>query len=305
MARRVSDYERLLREAEERAQKLEEEKQKVEEELQKEKEETRGTTLTEYLSLCHEHLSKSMSVEINKSLSTQGDPSNADGKLRPDYLRPWEDFLDTQKKTLELLYSIYPSDDMPRVFETRNQIQGHGKKVASRKLASEQDLEYLQRDIVETPVSLIVEHLKSLDDVRNELGLAGGIQFYNHPNTLRNDADEVAQRLEAQQLGPSTPPRSGPFTFPSRPDQICVYTTVEGVKKLALVVEYKAPHKLTLAHLRHVLRPDRSPLELDRIINRVSVPSPQDPDAHFTYHAERLVAAVVTQAFSYMVRWRD
>ena len=300
MARRVSDYERLLCDAEERAQKVEEElqkleekKQKVEEELQKEKEETRGTTLTEYLSLCHEHLSKSISVEIDKSLSTQGDPSNAGGKLRPDYLRPWEDFLDTQKKTLELLYSIYPSDGMPRVFETRNQIQGQGKRVASRKLASEQDLQYLQRNIVETPVTLIVEHLKSLDVVRNEFGLAGGIEFYNHPNTLSNDADEVAQRLEAQQLKPST---SRP-----RPDQICVYTTVERLNKLALIVEYKAPHKLTLAHLRHVLRPDRSPLELDGIINGVSVPSPQDPEAHFAYHAERLVAAVVTQAFSYMV----
>jgi len=42
-------------------------------------------------------------------------------------------------------------------------------------------------------------------------------------------------------------------------------------------------------------------MELDKIINGVSVPSPQDTMAHFEYRAERLVAAVVTQTFSYMV----
>ena len=75
-------------------QKAEEERQKAEEELQKEKKETRKTTLTEYLSLYHECLSKSISVQTDKSLSTQGNPSNADGKLHPDRLQPWIRFID-------------------------------------------------------------------------------------------------------------------------------------------------------------------------------------------------------------------
>ena len=279
--------------AEEEKQKMEEEKQKMEEEKQKMEEEIRETTLTEFLSLCHEHLSKSISVQDDKSLSTQGDPSNPKGKLCPDYLQPWEDFLETQKKTLESLYSIYPLEDMPRVFDSRNSIKTQGKKVALRKLASEQDLQNLQYNIVETPVTQIVEHLKSLDSVRDEFGLAGGIEFYNHMNPLSDNVEEVAQRLEAQQLGP---PTSRP-----RPDSICVYTTIEGLNKPAMIVEYKAPHKLTPAHLRLVLDPNHPRLELDRIINEVWVPSPKDKVAHFKYHAERLVAAVVTQTFSYMV----
>lgn len=102
---------------------MEEEKQKVDEEIQE-------STLNEYLSLCHEHLSESISVQTDKSLSTQGDPSNADGKLRPDYLQPWEDFIDTQKKTLETLYSTYPaSDDMPRIFDSRHFIKSSRLKV--------------------------------------------------------------------------------------------------------------------------------------------------------------------------------
>lgn len=52
--------------------------------------------------------------------------------------------------------------------------------MALRKLASEQDLQNLQYNTLETSVIQIVEHLKSLDSVRDEFGLAGGIEFYNH-----------------------------------------------------------------------------------------------------------------------------
>ena len=287
-------------------QKAEEDRQNLEQELHKAREHTRQTTLIEYLSLCHENWSESISVQTNKALSTQGDPSNAKGKLRPDFLKPWEGFIKTQKETLESLYSVYPLDDMPQHFDNRNFIKTQGEKVASRKLASEQDLVILQRDIVETPVTQIVEHLKMLDDVRDECALAGGIQFYNHMNNLNDGADEVddevAPRLKAQQLDPSTPRRSTPSILDCRPDQICVYTMVDTTTKPTLVVEYKAPHKVTCAHLRHVLQPHRSPLELESVINRVKVPSSRETEAYFEYHAERLVAAVITQTFSYMVR---
>lgn len=183
------------------------------------------TTLTEFLSLCHEHLSKSISVQDDKSLSTKGDLSNPKGKLYPDYLQPWEDFLDTQKKTLESLYFVYPLDDMPRVFDSRNFIESQGTKVALRKLASEQDLQNLQYNIVETQVTQIVEHLKSLDSVRDKFELAGGIEFYNHMNPLSDNNNEVAQRLEPQQRGPPT--------YRPRPNSICVFTTIEGLNKPA------------------------------------------------------------------------
>ncbi|MCJ1407398.1 hypothetical protein MMC19_001469 [Ptychographa xylographoides] len=291
MAQPTSEFEELRRQLEQ-VQKL----------LREAEEEIRKTTLTEYLGLCHERLSMSISIETDKTRSTKGDPGNADKKVRPYYLQPWDDFLVTQKKTLESLYSLYPSNNMPRVFDTRNQIQGQGAKVASRKLASELDLQILQRDIIETPVTLIMEHLRSLDDIRNEFGLGGGIMFYNHANALGDDAEEVAERLEAQQLEPFTPRPSAPSKFRIWADQICVHTTVDGMAKTVLIVEYKAPHKLTLAHLRHVLRPDRRPLELAEVIDRVKVPPPTDLVACFENHAEHLVAAVVTQAFSYMVK---
>ena len=289
------------REAAEQAREAAEQREQTEKEKrQKAEEETRNTTLSEYLSLCHDHWSESISVQDDKSLSTQGDPSNAKGKLRPDSLEPWDDFLETQKKTLESLYSVYPLDDMPQHFDNRNFIKTQGEKVASRKLASEQDLVFLQRAIVETPVTSIVSHLKSLDIVRNEFGLAGGIKFHNHLNPLNENA-ELVQRLEAQTLDPSTPRRLPPSKSHCRPDQICVYTTFANGKQPTLVVEYKAPHKVTCDHLRHVLQPNRLPLVLEGVINGVDGPPSQDTQAHFEYHAERLVAAVISQTFSYMV----
>ena len=294
--------------AEDERQQALEQRQNVEE-LQKEREETRQTTLPEYLSLCHEHLSESITVQTDKSLSTQGDPSNAKGKVRPDRIQLWEEFINTQKGTLESLYSVYPSDNMAQQFHSRHYIKTQGETVARRPLASEQDLVIVQRDIVETPVTRIVEHLNTLDDVRQQFTLEGGFEFYNHMNNLNDGVDEVdddiAPRLQAQQLE-STPRRAAPSIFPPlvncRPDQICVLTRVDNTTKPTLVVEYKAPHKVTRAHLRHVLHPDRLPLELETVINRVKVPSSRETQAYFEYHAEHLVTAVITQTFAYMVR---
>ena len=289
--------------AEQREQSEKEKRQKAEEELHIAKEDTRPTTLTEYLSLCHEHLSESITVQTDKSLSTKGDPSNAKGKLRPYFLKPWKKFIDTQRETLETLYAFYPSAKMAQQFESRHSIKAQAKNVASSKLASELDLVNNQRNIVETPVTRIVEHLQQLDDIRDEFGLGEGIKFHNHQNELNevSSLNEVTQQLEAQQLDSSAPRHSGLSVPYCRPDQVCVYTTSEKAKKPALIIEYKAPHKVTCAHLRYVLDPERSPLVLERVINRVNMPASSDTEGYFRYHAERLVAAVISQAFSYMV----
>jgi hypothetical protein len=69
-------------------------------------------------------------------------------------------------------------------------------------------------------------------------------------------------------------------------------------RKLAFVVEYKAPHKLTLPHLRLGLR------EMDiynGVVNRCSIPTSEDADALFQYHSDELVASAVSQTYHYMI----
>ena len=127
---------------------------------------TRKTTLFEYLKCCHAHLFKTITVETDRSLSTQGEITNPSGKSRPVRLRPWENFLEVQKETFERLFALYPHDEPPRVFENLAFIEGLSDRVASRKLASEGDLQNLQRETIETPVTSIIRHLTSLDNIR-------------------------------------------------------------------------------------------------------------------------------------------
>ena len=85
-------------------------------------------------------------------------------------------------------------------------------------------------------------------------------------------ADEAAQRLESQRRPPSTLGNSPPCSTRLRPDQICVYAGAkDGNRSLAFVVEYKAPHKLTLARLGLGLRD----MEISEVVDRYEVPRPE------------------------------
>ena len=258
---------------------------------------TRKTTLTEYLDFCHTYLFQSISIQTDKSLSTQGDITSPKDKLRPNRLYPWNDFLAIQKDTQERLQLVYTDYNKQRIFESLAFIEELGRRVASRKVASEGDLANLQRETIETPVASIISHLQSLDVVQDGFTLGNGIFFDNHPNALSDAAEEVSQRLE--NLQPFTPTRTKPSFSDLRADQICVYTDTEddALRKLAFVVEYKAPHKLTLASLRFGLRE----MDIKSVIDRGLMPSAGNPEL-FQYHADRLVASVITQTFSYMIQ---
>lgn len=68
---------------------------------------------------------------------------------------------------------------------------------------------------------------------------------------------------------------------------------------MAFIIDYKAPHKLTLPHLRLGLRP----MDMyEEVFNRDSVPAEEDQEALFQYHADRLAASALTQAFDYMIQ---
>lgn len=81
-----------------------------------------------------------------------------------------------------------------------------------------------------------------------------------------------------------------------RADQFCVYNTSDDVKETelrtaAFIVEYKPPHKLTLGRIYEGLED----MELKDVIKRN-----KQEDSKATLR--RLVAAVITQAYSYMVK---
>ncbi|KAI9896019.1 hypothetical protein N3K66_009088 [Trichothecium roseum] len=63
------------------------------------------------------------------------------------------------------------------------------------------------------------------------------------------------------------------------------------------VAEYKAPHKLTVQHLRAGLRPMNI---YEEVVNRKTIPA-NGSESRFQYHAERLTASALTQTYHYMI----
>ncbi|KAI9778203.1 MAG: hypothetical protein M1839_008320 [Geoglossum umbratile] len=217
---------------------------------------TRSTTLSEYLNLCHTHLSQAIAVKADLTLSTQGDGvPNIKGKTRPHFMCPWPDFADSQNPAWLGLRETYPLSN-PRVFPHLAYLNTCGQDITICLLANESGVAYLQRPSVKNPVSKILHHLHTLPDLRDGFHLdSTGVGFDNHPDALSDRAEEVIENMADLTLRrPLTPVRhtSNP-PDPLWPDQICVYTTkVEGepTNRVAFIIECKPPHKITPDLLR-------------------------------------------------------
>lgn len=284
-------------------------------------EKLRMTTLPEFLNACHNHLHLGLRIR-DATMSTQGCPSNAKNKLRPDKLLSWKDFPRQQAAIWgDLMESHFVSE---RHFTSLHGIEEFGRNFSSTPLGSELDLHFFQRSTVDTQVSLIIEKLYNLPTLRQKFGLRGSVTFENHGNTLSpesqlvgdmeqitvsgtqqrrsarlnaNNSMEPAKTVASTRAGPATSsrPRAGPATS-SRPraDQFCVYNTStqnEGNRVAAFVMEYKAPHKLSLSCISQGLED----MELEDVVQDREKNTEAD-------NCRRLIAAVITQAFSYMVQ---
>ena len=279
---------------------------------------TRKTTLPEFLDACHGHLHSSLVVQTDASLSTKGDPSNANNKVRPEEIRVWEDFPKQQEKAWQALMN---SDFITqRHFTSINALRELGESIFRRKMGSELDLHYFERATVEDQVSLILEHLYANPYLRQKYNLRGLVQFENHGNTLTPEVEleedmqqmRISERgrrrsprfLEREQAHETTKAAASSTSLPlaeslkfarPRADQFCVYNVPDdlsntGSRTAIFITEYKPPHKLTLSHIYEGLE--------DMRVENVIVSKDTDGSKE---RCRRLLAAVITQAFSYMV----
>lgn len=92
MAEQSPDWKSLCLEEQRRREEADQGQERAEEK-------TRKTALPEYLKGCHDHLYSGLTVQTDATLSTQGDPVNANSKLRPERLLIWGDF-PTRQETL-------------------------------------------------------------------------------------------------------------------------------------------------------------------------------------------------------------
>ncbi|RYN15486.1 hypothetical protein AA0114_g12966 [Alternaria tenuissima] len=283
-------------------------------------EKTRKTALPEFLDACHNHLHSGLTVQTDPTLSTQGNPANANNKLRPERVVLWTDFPARQATSWnDLMESGFASE---RHFTSLHTLEETGEAVRRRMMSSELDLNLFQRHTVEDQVSLIIQGMHSDPRLRRKFGLQGSVNFENHANTLSPESqlEEDMEQLTVSGTGRRRSPRlqaKAKETRPSgstdaaeaedagrkstasssrpRADQFCVYNT--GTTRsaqdhiAAFILEYKAPHKLPLGYIYEGL----GEMELDEVVQCRDDETLRD-------RFRRLVAAVITQAFSYMVR---
>ncbi|GAA81977.1 metalloprotease m41 ftsh [Aspergillus luchuensis IFO 4308] len=274
-----------LRQAEQRASQAE---QRVE-----------PSTLLGLLEGCHE-LSLAIRVEVDATLTTQGDPTNPVNRLRPKRLVPWEGFPASQEAIWEAFDNEGPGFSTHRAFATKDQLDliRHG----ILPIRSELHLQYFQRDTVDRFVNSILKEIHKNDRLRRRFKLHGHLSFEDNNNAadMTSPLETSMQQLriaDSVQHVPSTRGRARSAQRPihrrrrnRRADQFCVHVISDDQRVPVYAVEHKAPHKLSLAEILAGLH--EMDLEKD-VINT-------DGDS-FEYHATRLVAAVITQLFSYMV----
>lgn len=133
--------------------------------------------------------------------------------------------------------------ESPRLFSSLVELEGIGRRVIRKPLSYEQDLEAYERFAVGDYIYDIITALCKLPAARDEFGLGDGIQSSNYTNSLNQN-----EAIEADASQPSS-------VHHLRPDQFCIHRIDGNTSTLLTTVEYKPPHKLSVATLRMGLRP--------------------------------------------------
>lgn len=262
------------------------------------------SNLGRYLEDCYE-LWRTVKVVASPSSTTQGDTTKPAGRIYPKRILPWESFVTRQQKIWEKLSSS--SFGSSRVFPSPLQLDYVRSTLYP--ISSETGLRNIARDIVENAVQRLVQEVYQDPILRVQLNLRGTVNFESHTNLGSQNGESVEsamRRMSVRSQSPSADRRSQsrrgrgrgnarPVGRPrgkgGRTDQFCIYRQEDGQRVPVAAIEYKAPHKLTqeiiVTGLTGEIVPGRD------IIGR-------DDDSS-EYLSKRLMAAVVTQCFSYMI----
>ncbi|KAJ5353811.1 hypothetical protein N7541_006375 [Penicillium brevicompactum] len=159
-------------------------------------------------------------------------------------------------------------------------LEGVGGIVNSNLLTSEASLAFYEHLGVENPVQSVIAELCKIPAARQEFHLGDGIAFKDHGNAL----DPVKGEESV-------------ITGPCRPDQYCIHRVNEGTGTLLTTVEYKPPHKLSVASLRIGLR------EMD-FWDEVVRPNfvPTEETEKLRYNATRLTGSALAQEYHIMIQ---
>lgn len=287
----LAEAQRRTEEAQ-RKQEVAERRQQEEQRLREEEQRRRGLAeqvageqnLAHFLESCHTFCKKIRPVDDPGSV-TRGFTTDPASSLFPQTIALWDDFGERQQRTWTLLGDIdelwhtalYPSiaacKSIEAIFDP---------------IGSEDDLRFLQRLTVDNMVKEMYNALMRNYELAPSLLGHGQISFENpasfrgaEMSTLSDTMGDLAIRGTSGQQ-----PRN------TRADQFCVLWREDGSVRPLIAIEYKAPHKLTIEEICTGLQSEIQP-ERDVI--------GQDESNSFVLLCRRLLTAVITQLFSYMI----
>jgi hypothetical protein len=239
-----------------------------------------STTLDEYLTACHELIFSGFAVETDPRELSLGHADMPQDKPCPK-LKPWVDFIDQQRLTFGKLYDALGSET--RVFENRDVMERLWKGRSPRKpIGDETFFRFFMRDSLEKPVAAIISELAKIEKVREAFNIGDGVDY------------EDRQDFVIDAFGAAYDRR---MPFPCAPGSYVDQPSVQ--QELVCVVDWRLPHMLTAPRLRVALR------EMDvyeEVANRESMQlACRDSTARFRYHAEKLTACALTDAYGRMI----
>ncbi|KAG5980174.1 hypothetical protein E4U55_004315 [Claviceps digitariae] len=296
--RRIHQEERRLRQEErhEEQRRRQEQEHRIEEEQrlrQSVEKDMLQTTIMQYLEACHSL--DDINVVTDCALTTQGATTNPTGRVFPRRIIPWSDFKTQQEKIWETLSK---SEDFfnQKVFPSKSHIDG--LRLVRKPISCESGLRTYESTVVECAVEKLVQAVSKDPSLQRNLDINGSVTFESHTN-YRTSANTNSTKQEntasstAAARPPATPkPRRKRLGKGGSADQFCIYDKLGGQVGPVLAIEYKAPHKLDVGDVVTGLKSGSIEPERDVI----------DKDGEdYEFNSRRLVTAVITQLFSYMV----
>ncbi len=316
MTQQSLNYRQLFQEEQRKHQEAERVQKEAERAQQKSEEKIRKTTLLEFLNACHVHLHFDLTVQRNTTLSTKNDSVNANDKIRFDRILAWDDFSTSQKiiwKNLQRSNFMHEWH-----FTSLHILKESEETIYQRMMSSELDLNHFERSTVENHIALIIKQIYNSSLLWERFCLKGSVRFENHDNILSSKREmkknmqhlSMSERRWSSRLLAQLAKSSESFTSKSmteaiikaakitrsRANQFCVYnifSEIENTKYriVVFIIEYKISHKLHLNCIYESLKD----MNLKKMIRCNEIDGSQN-------HFRRLIVAVITQVFFYMIR---
>ncbi|KAI2886130.1 hypothetical protein CBS63078_11031 [Aspergillus niger] len=189
--RRQIEEQQRLREA---AERREEEERKAREDAERR---VQPNSLFRLLDRCHNSLSKAIRVEVDATLTTQGDAADPVNRVYPKHIIPWRDFPQLQEQ-------IWDKFDRNNAFTTRplfpsyTQIDYVVMNIQNRPIYSEVSLGNFERDTVDNFVEKVIEVLRDDEPLRDEFGIQGRVSFYDRANPLETSLENSLDQMNPE-----------------------------------------------------------------------------------------------------------